>query len=121
MRHSPDCTGASPDVRAARRTVSAERRNEIRGQIIESSRPNARNERTSFRGEHLVECYVVKDGIVVARDRIDVRPSAARAGHSCCAHRAGTRCFHIEPEAGHFPYCWATAVKAALGSHSMSG
>ncbi|WP_171908805.1 nucleotide-binding domain-containing protein [Streptomyces nanshensis] len=37
-----------------------------------SNRPNARNEPTSFRGEHLVECYAVKDGIVVARDRSDV-------------------------------------------------
>lgn len=26
----------------------------------------------SFEGEHVVECYVLKHGIVVARDRIDV-------------------------------------------------
>lgn len=50
----------------------AERRNKIRGQIISSSRPGVRHERTSFRGEHAVECYIVKDGIVVARDVIDV-------------------------------------------------
>ena len=25
-----------------------------------------------FKGEHVVECYIVKNGIVVARDRIDV-------------------------------------------------
>ncbi|MEU7982924.1 nucleotidyltransferase [Micromonospora sp. NPDC049081] len=50
----------------------AERRNNIRGQIISSSRPGVRHERTSFRGEHVVECYIVKDGIVVARDVIDV-------------------------------------------------
>ncbi len=50
----------------------AERRNNIRGQIISSSRPGMRHERTSFRGEHVVECYIVKDGIVVARDIIDV-------------------------------------------------
>jgi hypothetical protein len=54
------------------RGAEAERRNNIRGQIIESRHPNARHERTSFRGEHVVECFVVKDGIVVARDRIDV-------------------------------------------------
>jgi hypothetical protein len=30
------------------------------------------HERTSFRGEHVVECYIVKDGIVVARDIIGV-------------------------------------------------
>ncbi|MEV6632317.1 nucleotidyltransferase [Actinoplanes sp. NPDC051470] len=50
----------------------AERRNIIRGQIISSSRSGVRHERTSFRGEHVVECYIVKDGIVVARDLIDV-------------------------------------------------
>jgi hypothetical protein len=54
------------------RGAEAERRNNIRGKIISSSQPNFRNERTSFRGEHVVECYVVKDGVVVARERIDV-------------------------------------------------
>jgi hypothetical protein len=54
------------------RGVEAERRNMIRGQIIDSSQLNIRLERTTFRGEHVVECFVVKDGIVVARDRIDV-------------------------------------------------
>ncbi|WP_299520567.1 hypothetical protein [uncultured Serinicoccus sp.] len=50
----------------------AERRNKIRGQIVASNRGTGRHERTEFRGDHLVECYVVKHGIVVARDRIDV-------------------------------------------------
>lgn len=54
------------------RGEEAERRNNIRGQIISSSQPNARHESTSFRGEHVVECFVIKDGVVVARDRIDV-------------------------------------------------
>lgn len=54
------------------RGAEAERRDKIRGQIIASSRPGVRAEHTDFRGEHVVECYVVKDGIVVARDRIDV-------------------------------------------------
>ncbi|WBC08928.1 hypothetical protein [Micromonospora sp. WMMA1947] len=57
----------------------AERRNNIRGQIISSSRPGVRHERTSFRGEHVVECYIVKDGIVVARDVIDVPISTSAA------------------------------------------
>lgn len=50
----------------------AERRDDVRGQIVPSNRSGARHERTSFRGEHVVECYIVKDGIVVARDVIDV-------------------------------------------------
>ena len=69
------CTGSYPYVlkwKVLNRGAEAERRNNIRGQIIESSHPNARHERTSFRGEHVVECFVVKDGVVVARDRIDV-------------------------------------------------
>jgi hypothetical protein len=52
--------------------LEAERRHMIRGDIIDSSRPGIREERSTFRGEHIVECYVIKDGIVVARDRIDV-------------------------------------------------
>lgn len=54
------------------RGPEAERRNIIRGQIIGSSYPGVRNERTSFRGEHVVECFVLKDSVVVARDRIHV-------------------------------------------------
>jgi len=50
----------------------AERRDEIRGQIISSNPPGARHERATFRGSHIVECFVIKDGIVVARDAIDV-------------------------------------------------
>lgn len=57
----------------------AERRDNIRGQIIPSTRPGVRHERTSFRGEHLVECYIVKDGIVVARDSINVPISTTAA------------------------------------------
>jgi hypothetical protein len=55
------------------RGAEAERRNKIRGQIIWSNRPNeSLHEHTQFRGDHLVECYIVKDGTVVARDLIEV-------------------------------------------------
>ncbi|MEU2900763.1 nucleotide-binding domain-containing protein [Streptomyces sp. NPDC001273] len=50
----------------------AERRDKIRGQIVDSSKRGVRIEHSDFKGEHVVECYVVKDGVVVARDRIDV-------------------------------------------------
>lgn len=50
----------------------AERRNMMRGDIIDSTQPGIRKESSTFRGEHIVECYVIKDGVVVARDRIDV-------------------------------------------------
>lgn len=59
------------------RGKEAERRDNIRGQIIGSDQPGIRHERTSFRGEHIVECFVLKDGIVVARDRIDVPISSS--------------------------------------------
>lgn len=51
---------------------AAERRGMIRGDIIDSTEPGIRKENSNFRGEHIVECYVIKDGFVVARDRIDV-------------------------------------------------
>ena len=54
------------------RGPEAERRDMVRGQIVESSKPGVRVEHSDFKGEHVVECYIVKNGIVVARDRIDV-------------------------------------------------
>lgn len=31
-----------------------------------------KEESTTFRGDHLVECYAIQNGVVVAKDRIDV-------------------------------------------------
>ncbi len=52
----------------------AKKRNCLRGEIIDSNRKSGliRHESADFRGPHYVECYIVKDGIVVARDRISV-------------------------------------------------
>ncbi len=45
----------------------------LRGQIIESNRGiDQRKEKSNFEGAHFVECYIIKDGFCVARDRIDV-------------------------------------------------
>lgn len=55
------------------RGEEAERRDEIRGQIVGSNGTNeGRHEKTRFRGDHVVECYIVKHGVVVARDLIEV-------------------------------------------------
>jgi len=51
--------------------ATAEKRNCIRGQIIKSNKTN-QSERTNFYGPHFVECYIIKNGVCVARDRIDV-------------------------------------------------
>ena len=48
----------------------AERRDMVRGQIVRDLGKLERREITNFRGTHLVECYVVKRGVVVARDAI---------------------------------------------------
>jgi hypothetical protein len=50
----------------------AEQRDEIRGQIWRDTGHQKRRESTTFKGGHLVECYAIKDGFVVARDSIDV-------------------------------------------------
>lgn len=50
----------------------AERLNKIRGQINPDEGHRTRNETADFDGPHYVECYIVKDGICVARDRLDV-------------------------------------------------
>lgn len=60
------------------RGPEAERRDMVRGQIVDSSKPGIRTEHSDFKGEHVVECYVVKDGVVVARARIDVPISDTR-------------------------------------------
>lgn len=48
-------------------------RNSIRGEISNPNKPeNARFETADFGGNHLVECYIIKDEVVVARDSIQV-------------------------------------------------
>lgn len=49
----------------------AEARNMIRGEIRKTD-SRTQKEHTNFQGPHYVECYIIKEGICVARDRIDV-------------------------------------------------
>ena len=51
---------------------AARKRNCIRGQIIKDEGWMQKTESTTFRGDHIVECYCVKDGVVVAKNRIHV-------------------------------------------------
>ncbi|WP_228383531.1 nucleotide-binding domain-containing protein [Pseudomonas aeruginosa] len=44
----------------------------IRGQIVSDSGRGEITEHTSFNGDHIVECYIVKNGVVVAKNRIHV-------------------------------------------------
>lgn len=48
----------------------AEKRNEIRGQIIKKGKKIV--EHTQFQGNHYIECYIVKDNVCVARNRINI-------------------------------------------------
>ena len=48
----------------------ARERNDIRGNIVQGE--STHKEKSVFHGPHYVECYVIKNGICVARDRIDV-------------------------------------------------
>lgn len=50
----------------------AESKGKIRGEIVTDKGHLDKIERSSFQGAHYVECYVVKEGYCVARDRIDV-------------------------------------------------
>ncbi len=50
----------------------AKKRDEIRGQIEIDGGHHKKDEHTKFRGEHKVECYAIRNGVVVAKDRIDV-------------------------------------------------
>jgi len=50
----------------------AEKRDCIRGQILKDEGHNKRAETTCFKGDHLVECYIIKNNVVVARESIIV-------------------------------------------------
>jgi len=53
--------------------TEAKKRNCLRGEIINSNRKNSvRHESADFCGPHYMECYIIKDEIVVARERIEV-------------------------------------------------
>ncbi len=50
----------------------AKRRNQIRGQIFKDSGKGKHRESTLFSGHHYVECYAVRDGVLIARGHVDV-------------------------------------------------
>lgn len=50
----------------------ARQRNMIRGQIVPDAGAGIKKESTDFRGDHIVECYVIKDDVVVGRTEIQV-------------------------------------------------
>lgn len=54
------------------RGEEARRRNKLRGQIVADEGHHRKTEPTQFKGDHIVECYAIKNGVVVAKDRIHV-------------------------------------------------
>lgn len=62
------------DIRWKVRNVGdvAKQRKCLRGQIIMSNKGDMRHETSNFSGPHYVECYIIKNEKVVARDRIEV-------------------------------------------------
>lgn len=54
------------------RGTEAQKRDCIRGQIVRDAGYMRRSEQTTFQGDHVVECYCVKDGVVIAKNRIHV-------------------------------------------------
>lgn len=59
------------------RGYEAKRRNCIRGQIEEGKQ--TKTEKASFEGDHVVECYIIKNNIVVAKNYINVPIEKRRA------------------------------------------
>lgn len=58
------------------RGQEAIKRDCIRGQIVADEGHKRNIEHTNFKGDHVVECYAVVDGVLVATDRIHVPISA---------------------------------------------
>jgi hypothetical protein len=64
--------GLSFDIywKVRNRGEEAIKRNKLRGEIIKGT--SRKVEETQFKGGHYVECYIIHNGVCVARDRIDV-------------------------------------------------
>lgn len=54
------------------RGEAARRKDCVRGQIVYDGGYMRKTETTNFDGDHVVECYAIKDDVVVAKDRIHV-------------------------------------------------
>jgi hypothetical protein len=71
-----DATDLPDDIefywKVLNRGEEAERRDMIRGQIMRDEGRAECRETTNFHGDHLVDCYAVSRGVVVARDNIRV-------------------------------------------------
>lgn len=50
--------------------VEAEKRNMLRGEIYEKG--NSIVEHSNFFGKHYIECYIVKNSVCVAKDKVDI-------------------------------------------------
>jgi len=50
----------------------AEQVGQLRGEITDDKGKERKTERTAYRGEHFVECYIIKDDVCVARQQIIV-------------------------------------------------
>lgn len=63
------------------RGQEAIKRNCIRGQIVEDGGHKRKVEQTTFKGDHVVECYALINDVVVATDRIHVPIHANQEDH----------------------------------------
>ncbi|MBO1044615.1 MAG: hypothetical protein HEQ14_19160 [Aphanizomenon flos-aquae CP01] len=73
--HIVNCNVPKPfQVKWKVRNVGEEaiKRNQIRGQILNDGGNHEKIESSDFHGAHFVECYIIKNNICVARDRINV-------------------------------------------------
>lgn len=54
------------------RNFGIEAKNDLRGEITLDDGSETKIENTRYKGEHYVECYIIKDKICVARERVDI-------------------------------------------------
>ena len=66
------------------RGEEAQKRDCIRGELVDDEGNNEKTETTNFKGDHVVECYAIKDGIVVAKDRIHVPITTNASANKIC-------------------------------------
>lgn len=52
--------------------TEAKKTGDLRGQIYDDNGSQTRRENSRYEGAHYVECYIIQNGVCVAKDRIDV-------------------------------------------------
>jgi hypothetical protein len=73
VKYSDVCEPYDIKWRVVNRGNEAREKNDLRGKLEESTGKMTRLEETKYKGTHHMECYAIKNDVVVGWDRMHVR------------------------------------------------